>query len=230
MIDLHMHSLMSDGELIPAELVQRAKVAGYRVMAITDHADQSNLEEMVPAIVRAAMALSAGSGLQVLAGCELTHVPPGQIAGLILRARELGARIVVVHGETPVEPVPAGTNAAAIAGRADILAHPGFITPAEARLAKRNGVALELTSRAGHSLTNGYVARTALQAGCGLVVNSDTHAPQNLHSPDLIKKVVLGAGLAAAMVKACQDQAWAICRKTDHTKTIKKGEPSWPRK
>jgi len=37
MIDLHTHSLFSDGELIPSELVSRAAAAGYRAIAITDH-------------------------------------------------------------------------------------------------------------------------------------------------------------------------------------------------
>jgi len=44
MIDLHTHTTFSDGELIPAELARRAAKAGYRAMAMTDHADFSNLE------------------------------------------------------------------------------------------------------------------------------------------------------------------------------------------
>jgi putative hydrolase len=218
MIDLHMHTLMSDGELIPAELVQRAKAAGYRALAITDHADQSNLEEMVPALARAARALTSGSGLLVLPGVEITHVPPAQIPDLIARARVLGAAVVVVHGETPVEPVPAGTNRAAIAGGADILAHPGLITPEDARQAKKQGVFLEITSRGGHSLTNGHVAKTALAAGCALLCNSDTHVPGNLHTPELRKKVVLGAGLPLAQLAAMQKNAEALCRR--HSRKI----------
>lgn len=217
MIDLHMHTLLSDGELIPAELVQRAKTAGYRALALTDHVDQSNLDETVPRLLRAALALTEGSGLLVLAGVELTHVPPSQIPHMVAKARELGAEIVVVHGETPVEPVPAGTNRAAISGRADILAHPGLLTPADARLARRNGVALELTSRGGHSLTNGHVAKTAIQAGCTLLVNSDTHAPRDIHSPELIRKVVVGAGLKVAEIEKLQSNARVICaRARDH--------------
>ena len=44
MIDLHTHTLYSDGELIPAELWRRAQVKGYRYLAITDHVDASNFE------------------------------------------------------------------------------------------------------------------------------------------------------------------------------------------
>jgi putative hydrolase len=213
-IDLHMHTLMSDGELVPAELVQRARVAGYRALALTDHADPSNLEAVLTQGRRAAQSLTRPEGPRVLAGVELTHVPPALLPDLIARARHLGAAVVVVHGETPVEPVPRGTNRAAIAGGADILAHPGLITPAEVRLAKRRGVLLELTSRAGHSLGNGHVARLAQAAGCGLVVNSDTHAPRDLHSTDLMRKVVVGAGLPASQVAVLQANARKLVERT----------------
>ncbi len=213
MIDLHTHTLHSDGELLPAELARRAKVKGYQALALTDHADQSNLMDLVPAMVSAARELGAGLGLVVLAGVELTHVPPRQIPGLIRAARELGADLVVVHGETPVEPVAPGTNRAAILGGADVLAHPGLISAEEARLARLHGVALELTSRAGHSLTNGHVAATAGRARCPLVVNSDTHAPRDLHTPELIAAVVRGAGLPAASVRRLHAHAGTICRR-----------------
>ena len=42
MIDLHTHSLFSDGELLPSELIRRAKVIGIQYLAITDHVDFSN--------------------------------------------------------------------------------------------------------------------------------------------------------------------------------------------
>ena len=86
---------------------------------------------------------------------ELTHLPPEVIPQAAYRARELGAELVVVHGETPVEPVPPGTNRAAIASSfVDVLAHPGLLTPDDAERAKRNDVFVEITSRRGHSLTS----------------------------------------------------------------------------
>lgn len=38
-VDLHTHSLFSDGVLLPSEMLQRAAQLGYGVLAITDHAD-----------------------------------------------------------------------------------------------------------------------------------------------------------------------------------------------
>ncbi|MBU1154639.1 MAG: PHP domain-containing protein, partial [Proteobacteria bacterium] len=57
MIDLHTHTLFSDGELLPAELAQRAQVIGLEALAFTDHADMSNLEIILPRLLAAAAEL-----------------------------------------------------------------------------------------------------------------------------------------------------------------------------
>jgi histidinol phosphatase-like PHP family hydrolase len=196
MIDLHTHTLFSDGELIPSELARRARAAGLVAIAMTDHGDSSNLDFIVPRIVAFAQAVKGVMDIVVIPGIELTHVPPQLIAPLVARARELGARIVVAHGETIVEPVAPGTNLAAIKAGVDVLAHPGLLSQEEAELAAKKGVLIEITGRKGHSLTNGLVARVAKAAGCKMVVNSDSHAPGDLMGRDLALKVVLGAGLS----------------------------------
>lgn len=198
MIDLHSHTIFSDGELIPAELTRRAAVLGYRALAITDHGDFSNLDFIIPRILRVAADLGAAWGLTVIPGIELTHVPPASIASAAREARALGARIIVCHGETIVEPVAPGTNRAALLADIDILSHPGLITTEDAALAAERGICLELTTRKGHSLTNGHVARTARAAGALLVVNTDSHAPGDLTSLDMARKIALGAGLSEA--------------------------------
>jgi histidinol phosphatase-like PHP family hydrolase len=114
------------------------------------------------------------------------------------KARELGAQVVVVHGETIVEPVAAGTNMAAIEAGADILSHPGFLSEAEALLAAEKGVFLELSGRKGHCLTNGHVAKMALRAGARLVVNADAHTPGDFLTAEMARMVALGAGLSEA--------------------------------
>jgi histidinol phosphatase-like PHP family hydrolase len=193
--DLHTHSIFSDGVLVPAELVRRAVVKGYRAIAITDHADSSNLDFIVPRIAKVAAELSARWPITVIPGVEITHVPPPDIKRLVSEARRLGAKLVVVHGETPVEPVLPGTNRAGIAACADILAHPGFISKSDAALAKKNGVHLEITARKGHSLTNGHVAKIALEAGAKLVINTDSHEPGDLITVEFAESVLAGAGL-----------------------------------
>ena len=204
MIDLHTHTFFSDGVLVPAEHLRRVEVLGYKAVAITDHADSSNMDFIIPRMIQAARDLNPFSKTRLLPGIELTHVPPALIGSMTRKARELGAQVVVVHGETIVEPVAPGTNMAAIEAGADILSHPGFLTEAEALLAAKNGVFLELSGRKGHSLTNGHVAKVALRAGARLVVNADAHTPGDFLSADMARMVALGAGLSEEEYKQLQ--------------------------
>jgi len=201
MYDLHTHSVYSDGELIPIELIRRMAVVGYRTVAITDHVDNSNVSSVLPALAQVREQAEA-YGVRLLCGVEITHVPPAMIAKMAKKAKAEGADIVVVHGETPVEPVAPGTNHAACNCRdVDILAHPGLITAADAKAAAKNGIALEITSRGGHNRTNGYVALTAGKAGCRLVVDSDAHAPHDIMDERARNLVIRGAGLTESECK-----------------------------
>jgi histidinol phosphatase-like PHP family hydrolase len=195
MIDLHMHSLHSDGELIPSELVRRCEAIGYKAIAITDHADLSNIDLIIPRIVKVSEQLNKTQSVTIIPGIEITHVPPSKIPELVKTSRELGARIVVVHGETIAEPVAQGTNRAGIEAGADILAHPGLITERDVEDAVKKGIYLEITSRKGHSLTNGHVAKLGLRMGAKIILNSDAHSPEDIMSEDLARKVCQGAGL-----------------------------------
>lgn len=194
MIDLHTHTIFSDGELIPSELVRRAYVLGYTVIGLTDHVDFTNIEFILSSIFKVKY-MEDAIGIKILCGVEITHVPPEKIGSLSSLARRLGAEIIVVHGETPVEPVMPGTNRAAIEAGVDILAHPGFITIEEADLARENDVCLEITSRLGHNITNGHVARIALEAGAKMVVDTDAHSPDDLIDSERAVEIAMGAGL-----------------------------------
>ncbi|GAB4387316.1 MAG: histidinol phosphate phosphatase domain-containing protein [Thermodesulfovibrionales bacterium] len=213
MIDLHTHTIWSDGELVPFELVRRAAAAGYRAIALTDHVDASNIGTVVPAVARAVQMLRPHVSLDVLCGAEITHAPPALIPELVREARELGAEIVVVHGETIAEPVEPGTNRAAIEAGADILSHPGLISAEDAILAEERGVALEITSRKGHSLTNGHVAREALKFGAPLVINTDSHGPSDLITTEAAVRILLGAGVEEGRIDSVFETSAAIVRK-----------------
>lgn len=196
MIDLHMHTLLSDGELLPSEMVQRAGEKGYTAIALTDHVDSSNIERVVKELVKAAEELNRLGSLKVIPGVEITHVPIKGIKAMVDKARDLGARLVLVHGETIVEPVQPGTNRAAIEAGADILTHPGLISPEDMKLAKEKGVCLEITARKGHSLTNGHVAKLACELGARLVFSTDAHSPCDLVTDQERDKILYGCGLA----------------------------------
>jgi len=195
MIDFHTHSLLSDGELLPSELVRRAEVKGYQALAITDHVDVSNIDWVISRLLKDCSELMKYFQIEVIPGAEITHVPPEMIKPLAEEARKLGAKVVVVHGETIVEPVAPGSNLKALESPIDILAHPGLITEEEVLLAKKNAIMLEITARKGHCLTNGHVAKLALKTGTGLILNTDAHSPEDLITSDQARKIALGAGL-----------------------------------
>jgi 3',5'-nucleoside bisphosphate phosphatase len=67
-IDLHVHSTASDGELSPEAVVRRAAAAGLTAMALTDHDTLAG----VPA------AITAGetAGIRVIGGCEFSVAAP----------------------------------------------------------------------------------------------------------------------------------------------------------
>jgi len=198
MYDLHTHSILSDGEMLPIELIRRMAVIGYTTIAVTDHVDPSNATSVIATLTQVRESAHL-FGVRLLCGVEITHVPPEQIAELARRSKEAGADVVVVHGETPVEPVAEGTNHTACSCKyVNVLAHPGLITIEDALLAAKNNIALELTSRGGHNRTNGHVAQIAREAACQLVVNSDAHAPHDLLDKRAKFIVAKGAGLTDA--------------------------------
>lgn len=212
MIDLHTHTQLSDGALNPAEHIRRAEHAGYRVLGMSDHADLSTLEWIAGILRTAADRENELGRLTVLAGVELTHLRPEHLAEGVARARELGLDYVACHGETLVEPVLPGTNRAAIEAGVDYLAHPGLISPDDARLAADGGVVLEISGRKGHCYTNGHVAAVARSAGATLMFGSDAHVPSDLPSRDLADAICRGAGLSDEDVSAMFDQAETFAR------------------
>jgi histidinol phosphatase-like PHP family hydrolase len=118
--------------------------------------------------------------------------------------------IVVVHGETVVEPVERGTNLAAIEAGVDVLAHPGLITAEEVRLAAEKGVLLEITTRSGHSYSNGHVLNMSRRHGAKVVVNNDVHAPRDILGADLRRKIALGCGMTDEECRSADEHAWAL--------------------
>jgi histidinol phosphatase-like PHP family hydrolase len=194
-IDLHTHSIFSDGVLIPTELAQRAWAAGYKVLAITDHVDHSNIDFVIPRIIKVCSKINQDGKIKAIPGIEMLHVAPAQIGALADEARKLGIQIIIVHGETIVEPVPIGTNLAALKASINILAHPGLLTEDEARLAADRGIYLEITTLRGHSYTNGHVAQMAKKFHADLILNNDAHSPSDFVGRERATSIARGAGL-----------------------------------
>ncbi len=208
MFDFHTHTFLSDGVLSPVELIRRAIHIGYRAMAITDHVGAGNMEFVLKTLVADCEMANRRWDILALPGVEITHTPSEDIDYLASECRKLGAAVVNVHGETIMEPVVEGTNLAAVSSaHVDILAHPGLITPEEARIAADNGVFLEVSARKGHGLANGHVARTARAAGARMILDSDAHEPGDLLDREFAMSVARGSGLDYKEATALLDAA-----------------------
>lgn len=196
LVDLHVHSLLSDGFYFPMELVRRAQVKGYAVIAITDHVDTSNISRVVPELIKAAAEINRQvKEIRVIPGAEITHPPAGSIKELVKEARTMGAKMILVHGETLAEPVVSGTNRKAMEAGIDILAHPGLISKADFLFAKKQGVLLEVSARKGHSISNGYLVGLWRRLGGKLIINTDGHHEDDLFTEVKYFNVGMGAGL-----------------------------------
>lgn len=200
MIDLHTHSLLSDGVLLPSELVRRAEAKGYEAIAITDHVDTSNIDFVVPRIVRTCKILNKHWKIKSIPGVEVTHAPIEEINNLVKFARRKGAKIVVGHGETISEPVLPGSNKAFIKAGVDILAHPGKITSEDAKLAEKKNICLEITTRKNHSKTNKHVINLALKYGANLVLCTDSHKPEDLITDKIRHDYLTKLGLRGKII------------------------------
>src|SRR6266545_811365 len=146
-IDLHAHTLASDGSDTPLELVGAAAAAGIEVLAVTDHDTVEGLGQ--------ALAAGERAGVQVLPGCELTGVGYAdalELAGGAALSRAHFARALVRRGAVadvaeafdrylsngrpayvpapslPVDEVVALVHAI---GGVVVLAHPGRLAPPE---------------------------------------------------------------------------------------------------
>lgn len=218
LIDFHMHTVFSDGELVPAELIRRSIYAGLDGIAITDHADFSNIEHNLSGIKKICEKINGLYGkknknnFKVLPGVEITHVPPALIKDAVILARKSGAKIIVVHGETLSEPVEEGTNSAALKEDIDILSHPGLITEEDALTAKKNGIYLELSYRKGHCLANGHIAGIARRTGAGLVISSDAHSPSDIMGEKEYDAVGSGAGLTPKELEKIKENAAGLLK------------------
>lgn len=213
MIDLHTHSLLSDGELLPSELARRAEEKGYTFLGITDHIDFSNFESIITSILKVAESINTSMNIRVIPGVEITHVHPVKINKLVSLAREAGAKFIVVHGETVVEPVLKGTNHAAIEAGVDILAHPGLLTEEDAKLAAEKKITLEISARHGHSFSNGHIVRLWYKYGFPIVLNTDTHSPENLIDDNFARTLIISAGIKEVDVKKVLDNSSAIVKR-----------------
>jgi histidinol phosphatase-like PHP family hydrolase len=199
--DFHTHSFLSDGVLLPIEQLRRALIVGHVCYGITDHVSLSNID-IIPKLIEDCKLATKHWGLLAIPGVEVTHVPVNAIEEVVEKSIELGALIVVVHGETIAEPVEPGTNLkAATTKGVDILAHPGLLTREVADQCKKNKVFVEITSNRTHRVTNGHVAKIGKEANVKFLQNTDTHTPGDMLDYEGGERILLASGFTREEAK-----------------------------
>ena len=200
--DFHTHTFLSDGAYGPMEMAQRAKAKGYELIGLSDHVDFGTCDVILPQLIKAVEKINSSEmRIKAIAAVEITHVPPSQIEELVNHCRQKGARYIIVHGETPSEPVMQGTNLAAIMAFADILAHPGYISEEEVKMAAERGVFLEISGKPQHKQTNFHVLKLARKYRAPFLINSDAHNDEQLFTEESYKQLMSELGISEEELK-----------------------------
>jgi 3',5'-nucleoside bisphosphate phosphatase len=169
-VDLHAHTLASDGSDTPLELVREAAAAGIRVLAVTDH---DSVEGLRPALDAAEQA-----GVEVLPGCEITGDVDGRVVHLLAYGEGLLApgaidRVVAVRLDRQQRNLRIGVELEALTGvgYADALELAGGSALSRAHFARalvRHGAVADVAEAFDRYLSNGrpaYVPAPSLPVG-----------------------------------------------------------------
>src|SRR6266511_4085977 len=159
-IDLHAHTLASDGSDTPLELVGAAAAAGIEVLAVTDHDTVEGLGQ--------ALAAGERAGVQVLPGCEVTGDVDGRVVHLLAYGEGLLApgaidRVAAVRRDRQQRNLPVGAELEALTGvgYADALELAGGAALSRAHFARalvRRGAVADVAEAFDRYLSNGRPA------------------------------------------------------------------------
>lgn len=198
-VELHSHTLASDGRLTIDELAIAARERGLRVLAITDHSkssvlagglDETRLAAHIEAIREADQRIE---GITLLAGAEVDILPDGSLDYDDETLAQLDLVIASPHVSLRQDPETATARLLAAIRHplVHVLGHPTGrligkregLTPDMTRLceaAAEHRVALEVNSHwLRLDLRDSHV-RTAVRHGCLVVVNTDAHDASHL--------------------------------------------------
>ena len=193
MTDFHIIIRGSEGHGFDcASALRYASLAGIRFAGLILPSDGTNFS-LLAAMAAQVRRLSLYANVEAWAGVELRHMPPALLPDAVREAREAGASLVLVHGESITDQVEQGTNFAAIEAGADIVAHPGLIDAEASAFAAEKGVALEFTSCPRHALANAHTAGMALCHGAMLVRGSGASRAEELTTRAFWPMIVKGA-------------------------------------
>ena len=128
-VDLHTHTLASDGALSPADLVARAAVRGVNILAVTDHDTCSGLNEAAKAADELSIMLINGIELSTvwkgigihIVGLDMDPLHVSMLAATEHQTRSRNQRAIEIGEKLEKRNMPGvHQRASAIAGTAQI--------------------------------------------------------------------------------------------------------------
>lgn len=225
--ELHAHTTASDGVMTIVELARRAKERGFHTVAVTDHSRSSTLangldaDRLLKHVEAVRQARAKVKGIRILAGSEVDILADGELDYDDRTLSRLD--IVVASPHTALTQDPAAATRRLLKAirhpRVHILGHPTGrlinrrpgLSPdiaALAAAAAEHDVALEVNAHwLRLDLRDAHV-RAALDAGCLIAINCDTHAPEDL---DNLLFGVMTARRGALTPERCIN-AWSAAR------------------
>ena len=188
-VDLHLHTTASDGRCTPRELVERAARASLNVIAVTDHDTTAAVDEL--------QGLAARSGIQGIAGIEITAVDNGRdvhVLGYFIDPAD-----DTLQSFLSSQRAARASRLGAIAQRLAALGMPIDLAPivAEAERDRGRSVGRPLIARA--MVSAGYVADTREAFENWLVPGRPAFVPRPGAPPEAVVELIHHAGGIASL-------------------------------
>jgi putative hydrolase len=201
--DCHVHSDWSDGSSPPDQMAEAARDLGHRWIALTDHSPRLTIAHGLSADrlrrqlrTVAEVNTRLGSGFDLLTGIECDILEDGSLDQEEDLLGRLDLVVASVHSKLRSEPGPMTTRLvrAAHNPHVDVLGHcTGRIVTGRGRPQSRfdaqavfaacasTGTAVEVNCRPERRDPPDDLLELAAAAGCLFAVDTDAHAPEQLH-------------------------------------------------
>lgn len=119
-VEMHCHTVASDGDMQPKELVQNAIKRGYKAICLTDHNTTANVNAVKSCGEKYGLVVAGGiewttfwGHLTVIGGnsdVDWKNITPANINANIIRARQLGDVVTVAHPKRIGSPLCMGCH------------------------------------------------------------------------------------------------------------------------
>jgi histidinol phosphatase-like PHP family hydrolase len=190
-VDMHIHTIKSDGRDSLHNIVEAAEARGLDLIAITDHGPGHGggiSERQALETKKEAGLLQPGYHVKILVGIEAEILPTGEV--LLDSGDGLDIVLASYHGAPSVEAYYRAVLKAVLDPRVDVLAHhawvPGGFAPAEEyddmliENMAANDVAIEINSK--HALPSWDFLMRCRDAGIKYTIGSDAHRAADVGS------------------------------------------------